>query len=348
MQLTLPGATYKTDNDLNRFYTTLLDRVRALPGVTNAGVASSAPPDWNDNSTRFILEGEAQPQRGDPAHQERHRVVSDGYFAAMGMRVIRGRDFTRHDIATTPSVTIVSDAFAKKYWPGQDPIGKRISVLASSMVFSTVVGVVNDARHNPNVGRAPLAPVKYTPLTQVPWNTMTLVVRTAGEPPTFAAGVQRVIGSIDPALAPGNVMSLERMQSSGLAPQRITAAMLSIFAGIAMLLAMIGIYGVMSYTVSQRTQEIGIRMALGAQPGDVVRRVLRQGMVLSVLGIAIGSVASMVLTRSMGTVLHEVSPKDPLTFTAVAVILAAVALLGSWLPARRAASVDPVVALRDS
>ena len=159
-------------------------------------------------------------------------MVSDGYFAALGMRLIRGRDFTRHDIVTTPSVTIVSDAFAKKYWPGQDPIGKRISVLASSMDFSTVVGVVNDARHNPNVGRAPLAPVKYTPLTQVPWNTMTLVVRTAGEPATFSAGVQRVIGSIDPALAPGDVMPLRRMQSSGLAPQRISAATRRIRSGI--------------------------------------------------------------------------------------------------------------------
>jgi putative ABC transport system permease protein len=177
---------------------------------------------------------------------------------------------------------------------------------------------------------------------------MTLVVRTAGDPSAISGGVQRVISSIDPSLAPGDVRSLERVQSSGLAPQRITAAMLSVFAGIAMLLAVIGIYGVMSYSVSQRTQEIGIRMALGAQQGDVVRRVLRQGMVLSLFGIGIGTVASILMTSSMGTVLHEVSPKDPLTFGLVAVVLAAVALLGSWLPARRAAAVDPVVALRDS
>ena len=348
MQLTLPSATYKTDDDLTRFYTTLIDRVRELPGAENAGIVSSVPPDWNDNSTRFILEGEPKPERGDPAHQERVRVVSDGYFATMGMRVIRGRDFTRHDVQTTASVAIVSDAFAKKYWPGEDPIGKRFSTLAESMVVTTVVGVVNDVRHNPNVGRLPLAPVKYTPLTQIPWSTMTLVVRTAGDPSVISGGVQRVISSIDPSLAPGDVRSLQRVQSSGLAPQRITAAMLSVFAGIAMLLAIIGIYGVMSYTVSQRTQEIGIRMALGAQQGDVVRRVLRQGMVLSALGIGIGSVASILMTSSMGAVLHEVSPKDPLTFGVVAVVLAAVALLGSWLPARRAAAVDPVVALRDS
>jgi putative ABC transport system permease protein len=348
MQVTLPAKTYPTDDDLTRFYTTLLDRVRDLPGVTSAGITSSVPPSWNDNSTRFILEGEAKPQRGDPAHRERLRIVSEGYFAAMGMRVIRGRDFTRHDVKATPSVAIVSDAFAKKYWPGQDPIGKRLSTLAESMTFTTVVGVVSDARHNPNVGRASLAPVQYTPVTQVPWNTMTMVVRTAGEPTAVNAEVQRVIGSIDPALAAGDVMTLEHMLSSGLAPQRITAGMLSVFAAIAVLLAMIGIYGVMSYSVSQRTHEIGIRMALGAQQSDVVRRVLRHGLLLSVLGIVIGSVASIGLTRGMATLLHEVSPTDPITFGAVAVVLAAIALLGSWLPARRAASVDPVVALRDS
>jgi putative ABC transport system permease protein len=348
MQLALPGARYGDDDDVARFYTTLLDRVREIPGVTSAGVTSSPPPAWNDNSTRFILEGEAKPQRGDPAHKERLRVVSDGYFATLGMRVIRGRDFTRHDVKESPRVAIVSDAFAKKYWPGKDPIGQRFSTLADSMVATTVVGVVGDARHNPNVGRAPLAPVNYIPLTQVPWNTMTLVVRTTGEPSAINAHVQRAIGSIDPALAAGDVMTLQHMLLAALSPQRITAGMLSVFAAIAVLLAVIGIYGVMSYSVTQRTHEIGIRMALGAQQGDVVRRVLRQGVRLSAIGIAIGSVASVGLTRGMATLLHDVSPTDPTTFTAVAVLLAGVALLGSWLPARRAASVDPVVALRDS
>jgi putative ABC transport system permease protein len=211
-----------------------------------------------------------------------------------------------------------------------------------------VVGVVGDVRHNPNTGRAPLAPVKYTPLTQVPWTTMTFVVRTAAEPTLINADIQRVIGTIDRALAAGGVMTLERMLSSGLAPQRVTAGMLTIFAGIAMLLAVIGIYGVMSYSVSQRTHEIGIRMALGAQQRDVVRRVLRQGLFLAGLGIVLGAVASFGLTRQMATLLHEVSPTDPATFAAVVVILAAVALLGSWLPARRAAAVDPIVAMRDA
>jgi len=160
--------------------------------------------------------------------------------------------------------------------------------------------------------------------------------------------VQRVIGSIDPALAAGDVLTLERVLTSSLSPQRITAGMLSVFAGIALLLAVIGIYGVMSYTVNQRTHEIGIRMALGAQQGDVVRRVLRHGLVLAALGIAIGGFAALMMTRGMKTLLHDVSPTDPLTFSIVAVILAVVAVLGSWLPARRAAAVDPVVALRES
>ena len=348
MQLTLPSARYKTDEQLTAFWNSLVDRVRELPGVTAAGLTSAAPAAWNDNSTRFILEGEPKPQRGDPAHQERFRLVSDGYFTALGIPIRRGRDFSRHDVKSATSVAIVSEAFAKKYWPGQDPIGKRLSTLATDMVMTTVIGVVGDARHNPNAGREPLSPVKYVPVTQGPWTTMTLVVRTAGEPTAINADVQRVIGTIDPALAAGDVMTLGRMLSSGLAPQRITAAMLVGFAGIALLLAVIGIYGVISYTVNQRTQEIGIRMALGAQQGDVVRRVLRQGFTLAGMGILVGAAASFVLTKQMATLLHEVSPTDPVTFIGVAVVLAGVALLGSWLPARRAAAVDPVVALRES
>jgi len=348
MQVTLPGARYQPDDSLVAFYNTLADRVRELPGVRGAGMTSSPPPSWNDNSNRFILEGEAKPRRGDPAHQERERIVSDGYFAAIGIPVRHGRDFDRHDEASKPSVAIVSEAFAKRYWPGQDPIGKRISVLATRMALTTIIGVVGDVRYNPNAGRESLAPVVYFPVTQGPWDTMTLVVRTASDPGAITADVQRVIGSIDPALAAGNVLTLDRMLSSSLSPQRITAGMLSVFAGIALLLAVIGIYGVMSYTVNQRTHEIGIRMALGAQRGDVVRRVLRHGVLLAALGIAIGTLGSFAMARGMATLLHEVSPTDPLTFVSVAVILAAVALLGSWLPARRAAAVDPVVALRNS
>ena len=348
MQLTLPTARYKSEDDRARFYTNLVDRVREVPGVRAASLANELPPSWNDVSTRFILEGESKPQRGDPAHQERMHLVWDGYFGAMEIPVRRGRDFDRHDDKTGPSVAIVSEAFARKYWPGQDPLGKRISVLADSMHLTTVVGVVADARHNPNTGRALLAPVVYFPAAQGPWDSMTLIVRTAGNPLAVTADVQQVIGSLDRTLAPGNVQTLERLLSASLSPQRITAGMLSVFAGIALLLAVIGIYGVMSYTVNQRTHEIGIRMALGAQRGDVVRRVLRQGVVLAALGIAIGTLGSFAMARGMATLLHEVSPTDPLTFVAVAVTLAAVAVLGSWLPARRAAAVDPVVALRDS
>jgi putative ABC transport system permease protein len=348
MQLTLPGARYEAEDSLVAFYNTLADRVRELPGVRAAAMTSSPPPSWDDNSTRFILEGEPKPQRGDPAHQERRRIVSDGYFGALGIPVRQGRDFDRHDEANKTTVAIVSEAFARRYWPGQNPIGKRISTLATSMSLTTIVGVVGDARYNPNVGREPLAPAVYLPVTQRPWNTMTLVVRTASDPGAITADVQRVIGSIDPALAAGNVLTLERMLGSSLSPQRITAGMLSVFAGIALVLAVIGIYGVMSYTVNQRTHEIGIRMALGAQRADVVRRVLRQGVVLAALGIAIGAFGSFAMARGMATLLHEVSPTDPVTFVAVAVMLAAVAVVGSWLPARRAAAVDPVVALRDA
>jgi len=346
MQLVLPGARYGTEEDRTRFYTSLLDRVQRLPGVRGAGVTSALPPSWNDHSTRFILDGEPKPQRGDPAHQERMRVVSGEYFDVLGLPLRRGRTFTRHDDATRPSVAIVSEALARKYWPNEDPIGKRISFVAESMFVTTIVGVVGDARHNPNVGRPPLAPVVYVPVTRTPWTTMTLVVRTAGDPLAANAEVQRAIGGIDPALAAGGVMTLEYALSSGLSPQRVTAGMLSVFAAIAMLLAVIGIYSVISYSVTQRTHEIGIRMALGAQQRDVIGRVLRHGFLLAAIGILIGGAASLGLTRALATLLHDVSPTDPLTFIVAVVVLVAVAALGSWLPARRAASVDPVVALR--
>jgi putative ABC transport system permease protein len=348
MQITLPVARYKTDSNLVAFYSSLLDRVRELPGVRAAAVTSSPPSSWDDNSTRFILDGEGKPQRGDPAHQERLRVVSEDYFTTLGAPITKGRDFDRHDDITSPPVVLVSEAFAKRYWPGQDPIGKRLSALATTMVWSTVVGVVGDMRHNPNTGRAPLAPVVYVPATQGAWSTMTLVVRTGGDPAAIAADAQRVIGTIDPALAAGNVATLDRLLTTSLAPQQITAGMLSVFAAMALVLAVIGIYGVVSYSVTQRTHEIGIRMALGAQERDVVRRVLRQGLGLALVGIALGSVGAFAMSKAMRTLLYDVSTTDPLTFIAVAGTLAAVALLGSWIPARRAAAVDPVVALRDS
>jgi putative ABC transport system permease protein len=348
MQLTLPPARYKTDAEIANFYTTLVDRVRELPGVMSAGVTSSAPPAWNDNSTRFILEGEPAPQRGDPAHQERLRVVSDGYFNTIGIPLKLGRDFDRRDGHDALPVIVVSEAFAKKYWPGENPIGKRISPLGSPPIISTVIGVVGDARHNPNVGRPPLAPVLYIAAAQGAWRTMTLVARANGDPTGLTPEIQRTIGKIDPALAAGDVVTLTRMLDGGLAPQRITAWMLSIFAAIAVLLAVIGIYGVMSYNVTQRTHEIGIRMALGAQQGDVVRRIMRQGFGLAATGVAIGSAGSWALTRQMTGLLDWVRGLDALTFASVAAALGLIAMVGSWVPARRAASVDPVVALRDS
>jgi putative ABC transport system permease protein len=348
MQLTLPPARYKTDAEIANFYTTLVDRVRELPGVMSAGVTSSAPPAWNDNSTRFILEGEPAPQRGDPAHQERLRVVSDGYFNTIGISLKLGRDFDRRDGHDALPVIVVSEAFAKKYWPGENPIGKRISPLGSPPIISTVIGVVGDARHNPNVGRPPLAPVLYIAAAQGAWRTMTLVARANGDPTGLTPEIQRTIGKIDPALAAGDVVTLTRMLDGGLAPQRITAWMLSIFAAIAVLLAVIGIYGVMSYNVTQRTHEIGIRMALGAQQGDVVRRIMRQGFGLAATGVAIGSAGSWALTRQMTGLLDWVRGLDALTFASVAAALGLIAMVGSWVPARRAASVDPVVALRDS
>jgi putative ABC transport system permease protein len=346
MQLTLPNARYPKEEMLTRFYTTLLDRLREQPRVTGAGVASGLPPAWNDTRNRFTLEGQPRPDRTDNGPRERATVVSDGYFAAMGMTLLRGRDFTIRDDADAPPVLIVSESFARRYWPGAEPLGKRIRFMGNDTTLVEVVGVVRDARHNPNVSITPIAPTMYVPVATRAWSTMSLVVRSDADEKETVAMVQRELAKLDPGLAPGDVLPLPYLVKASLSPQRLTAAMLGVFAALAMLLAVIGIYGVMAYLVTQRTSEIGIRIALGAQRRDVIREVMRHAGLLVGLGLAIGIGGALAMAKAMRTLLHDTSATDPLTFGLVSAALALVALAGSFIPARRAAAVDPMVALR--
>jgi predicted lysophospholipase L1 biosynthesis ABC-type transport system permease subunit len=261
------------------------------------------------------------------------------------MTRLAGRYFERPD-SVTFHVAVISERMAQRYWPGADAVGKRF-LFYNESIPTTVIGVVRDVRHNPNVTRDPSEAEFFIPMQPgVGWRTMSLVVRTAGDPVALAAGVQRTIGQLDPALAAGNVATLERAIFASLSPQRITTQMLALFAMIAVLLAAVGIYGVMSYAVSQRTHEIGVRVALGARDVDVVRQMLRQAGTLIALGLALGLAGGAGMAQGLRVLLYETSTTDPVTFGAVAVVLAAVALAGSYLPARRAAKVDPVVALR--
>jgi putative ABC transport system permease protein len=349
MQLTAPIARYRSEADAERMYEGVLDRLRAEPGVVNAAYSTALPPEYSDHGDRIFLEGEPRPTRSDPARTPRSRIVSPAYFAAMDIPLINGRSFTIHDDSTAPRVIVVSDAMARAYWPGGNAIGKRIGVAGDDTTMATVIGVVGDVRYNPNLGQASLAPAYYLPLAQAhPWRTMSLVVRTTTDPAAMAHQIQHAIATVAPTVAPGSVLTLEHLYDSSLAPQRITGQMMAAFAVIALLLAALGIHGVLSYTVAQRTHDIGVRTALGARPADIVRSTLGGAMRPVGAGIVIGLLGALAMTRGLAHLLTQLSANDPVSFAAAVVVLAAAALAGSYVPARRAIKVDPLVALRSN
>ena len=235
---------------------------------------------------------------------------------------------------------------ARAYWPNQSPLGKRIGCACDDTTMMTVVGVVGDVRFNPNAGPAD-APTYYVAVAQAhPWRTMSLVIRTKGDPAAMTQRIERAMASVAPTVAPGSVLTLDHVQRSSLSPQRITSEMMAAFAIVALLLAAIGIHGVMSYTVAQRTHDIGVRTALGARPADVVRGVLGPAIRFIVFGIAVGVAGAALMTRALAHLLTQLSPNDPVAFGAAVAVLASAALAGAYLPARRATRIDPAIALR--
>ncbi len=347
MQLTAPFARYPGEAGARRMYDQVLDRVRAEPGVEHAAFTTALPPEWNDHSDRIFLEGEPRPAPGDPARTPRSRIVTPTYFATMEIPLLRGRSFTTHDDSASPYVIVVSQAMARAWWPDQDPLGKRIGWVGDDTIMATVVGVVGDVRHNPNLGRPETMPMYYAALSQAhPWRTMSLVVRTREDPVATAHRITRAIASVAPSVAPGNVLTLDHLHDTSLSPQRITSEMMVAFALVALLLAAVGIYGTTSYSVAQRTHDIGVRTALGAQPTDILRDVLGTAMRLVAVGIVVGVLGAVLMTRGLAHLLTQLTPNDPVAFGAAIVVLAAAALAGSYLPARRAMRVDPAIALR--
>ncbi len=346
MQLTAPFARYHTTADAEAMYANVLAAVRAEPGVEHAALATMLPPEWENYQARIFLEGEPRPTRSDPARSPRWQMVTPGYFATMDIPLVRGRGFTDHDDSTSASVIVVSESMAREYWPNQSPLGKRIGCACNDTTMMTVVGVVGDVRFNPNSGPV-TAPTYYVTVAQAhPWRTMSLVARTKGDPAAMTRRIERAIASVAPTVAPGSVLTLDHVQRSSLSPQRITSEMMAAFAVVALLLAAIGIHGVMSYTVAQRTHDIGIRTALGARGSDVVRGVLGPAMRFVVFGIAVGVAGAAVMTRTLAHLLTQLSPNDPWAFAGAVVVLASAALVGAYLPARRAMQVDPAIALR--
>ncbi len=359
----LPQRKYVTEDQRAAFFNSLLQNLRTLPGVQSVGAASGLPLGNNGWQTSFVIDGRPQPPPGQTPLMEACTVTPD-YFRAMNIPLLRGRYFTDQDnraflagrdlsklndgerMISGANVIIVDDLFAKQHWPNEEAVGKRIRFgTDSGAPVLEVVGVVGRVKMESLSGDSNRVQ-GYFSFAQMPFNGMTVIMKGRGDPNQLIAAARAQVKAVDPDQPIYNIRTMEEIRGESVAPQRLNLMLLSIFAGIAFVLAIVGIYGVMSYAVTQRTHEIGIRMAIGAQPRDVFRMILGQGMFLTIIGMVAGLLGAFGLTRLMATMLFGVRPTDPITFTGVALLLAVVALVACYIPGRRATKVDPVNSLR--
>lgn len=340
----IPEVKYPTAKQA-QFYRELITRIESLPGVSSASSVIPLPLSGDRFSISFETEGRPIAKGDQPSAD--FFVIEDGYFKTLGVSILKGRNFNERDSKQAPGVTIVNQAFARKFFPNEDPIGKRIkpgiSTDSDEPAMREIVGVVADVR-NRNLS-SELRAGYFIPAAQIPFNQMTMVVRTTNDPHSVITAVQNEVHSMDAEVPVFNVKTMDEHIAATVAAPRFNATLLVIFAAVALVLTIVGLYGVMSYSVVQRTNEIGIRMALGAQTRDVLRLIVSQGFKLVLLGLAIGLAGAFALTRVIASLLFGVSTRDPLTFAAVAGILAFVALLACYIPARRATRLDPLRAL---
>jgi putative ABC transport system permease protein len=340
--LGLPAIRYSQPQQQEAFYRLLIERVKTIPQVEAAGVTSYLPLSGGARFTFFCPEGRACLGVGrDPIIATRQ--VSPGYFETVHAPVLAGRVFTEKDIAGGQNVAIVNETTAKRYWPDQNPVGKHVAN-SRDMIQREIVGVVADVKFSGL--NAANTEEMYLPMAQVPWPAMTLLVRSDASPQPLVAAVRGKIAETDPNLPVSGILSMDDVIATSVAQPRLIMQFVGVFAGFALLLAAIGIYGVMSYSVSARKQEMGIRVALGAEPADIVRLVVGQGMRMTLIGLAIGVAVSLALTRVLASLLFGVHATDPLVFSAAAIVLAGAAFVACYIPARRATRVDPIVVLR--
>ena len=348
-QLSLPLSKYKDTNQMELAYQRALDALKALPGVQSAGLVSEVPMGGSTDGTTIRVPDHPTTNQNEQLYAN-YSFASPGYFSTIGTPLLRGRDFADTDKVDSPLVTIINSAMAQKYWPGQDPIGRQVGVSSVQWPTRTIIGVVADIKHsslrdNPD-------PEMYVPYTQNEikiWpsmQTMQAALRVKTNPASLTAAATRAIHSVDPDLPLSNIATLDSLVADSLAQPRFSLLLMAAFGGLALVLATVGMYGVISFSVAQRTQEIGIRMALGAARVSVFRMVLAQGARLAGLGIFIGLITALAVTRLMRSFLYGVQATDPLTFSVVSALLIGVALFACYLPARRATRVDPIVALR--
>jgi putative ABC transport system permease protein len=345
MRISLPDGKYKSADAMAGFYRQLLERVAPLPGIEASGVINLLPVLQAGYNGEFQIVGQEPDPSGKPPLVE-IRTVSPDYFRALGVPLVSGRTFNARDQQGSEPVAIVNETFARRLIPNQDPLGKYIKDDQEPGI--KIVGVVGDVKQFGLI--APTIPELYTPYTQPPGpgttQTMTLVVRTSGDPEALGPVLRKEVLSVDPAQPVYEVQTMQTVIGKAVSYQRLNMQLLGIFATLAMILAVIGIYSVMSYQVSQHTHEIGIRMALGAQPWHVLRLILREGLTLTLIGVVLGVAGAFALTRLLASLLFGVRASDPLTYVMVSLLLIFVALLACILPARRATKVDPLIALR--
>ena len=344
--VSLPSAQYKTSEASTAFYARLSAGLASMPGVLSAGIGSDLPWTGYDDNCGFTIEGkQLAPNEG---FHGRYHAASENFFSALGIPLLRGRFFAQNDTKDAPPVWIINQAMAARYWPNEDAVGKRISFAdkPTPKDWVTIVGVVGDVKDKPDSPGA--EPAFWWPLPQA-WPVfpeMSLVVRSDANSQMLADSMREQVKRLDPALAVANVRLMDQIADAGVATPRFAFFLVGLFAALAIILAAIGTYGVISYSVSQRIPEFGLRLALGAPPRGLLRLVLAQAARLAVTGTVLGVVVALTLARVLRSLIYNVSPADPLTFTAVGLVVIAIALLACYLPARRATRANPMVALR--
>ena len=341
-RVTLPRSGYSTPRQRLNFTERLLEEIRSQPGMQEAALTSFLPFATGNRGFGIFMNGQEKGGPGMPIAN--FRSVSPEYFRVMRIPLLKGREFLDSDHERAPMVTVINETMAKRYWPNADPIGQRIKETSNEAVWREIVGIVGSVRHRTR-GEEP-RPEMFVPWSQRSDLTLNLAVRTQAEPTGFGAALRRTMAMIDANLPVFEVRTMEERLFESVALPRFRTALLGVFAALALVMAVVGLYAVMAFSVAQRTHELGIRVALGAEQRDVIGLVLRQGVKLVGIGIVIGFAGAWMLTRVLTTLLYEVKPTDPLTFLAVPILLIVVAILACWLPARHASRIDPITALR--